>query len=372
MVQVLFVNIEGRVSGAENSLLLLAKSLPSEYSVSTACPGKGGLLSEMGDLGVRCFALPSMAGWRRFTARWLLGWLRINCRLLKILLRVRPDVIHANSFYSLVFLILPTLLSGGRLICHGRDFSRFAIFVKLCSWRCHRVIAVSQAVKDNLIGQGVNPDKIDVVYNGVEVEDVDKERFKDDCHKKAPVFAHVGQFVPWKKQKLFLEAAALVVRELPGSKFMLVGDDIFGRNPEYKDEIFQTIQRLGISKNVVFSGWQEDMDKVWDRISCLVHTADREPFGRVVIEAMARGILVIAVGRCGPREIMEDRKTGLLVEPDNVEQLSEAMLKVVREPKKARAIAINGYRHVMNNFSAQKTAECVARIYEDVMSGCNS
>ena len=372
MARVLMVNIEGRIAGAEKSLLQLVKYLHLSHSLSLACPQTGPLCESMGRLGITCYPLPAISAHNYLSPGWLMGWLRWNYRLLRIMMTVRPDLVHANSFYAVIFLVLPTLATRRKLIWHARDFIRFGLPIKLCSWFCQRIIAVSRSVRDSLIGQGVNRDKIEVVYNGVEIDMAKRDQRRkepNDLNNNSMVFANIGQFVPWKKQILFLQAAARITGELPHVRFMMVGDDIFQRDLCYKQEILDTINNMGISKKVAIVGWQRDMAKIWDRVTCLVHTTDVEPFGRVIIEAMAQKIMVIAIDNCGPGEIIQNNKTGLLVPPNDIKGLSEAMLKVVREPERAKQMAMAGYEHVVHNFSAAKTARSIEKIYKDVLEG---
>jgi len=149
---------------------------------------------------------------------------------------------------------------------------------------------------------------------------------------------------------------------------MLVGDDIFGRDSNYKSSLLSYAENSTIAERVSFLGWQENMHEVWPKIDCLVHTAEREPFGRVIIEAMAHKIPVIAIGSCGPSEIIQEGKTGILVQPDDIEGLSEAMLKLAQDTQFASRLANAGYEHAISSFSADKTAALIQEIYEEVLA----
>jgi glycosyltransferase involved in cell wall biosynthesis len=174
--------------------------------------------------------------------------------------------------------------------------------------------------------------------------------------------------VPWKNQTGFIEAASRLARELPEARFLLVGDDIFGRDSRYKNDLLDRIKNSPIAEKVSFLGWQKQMECVWPKIDCLVHTAEREPFGRVVIEAMAHKVPVIAADRCGPAEIIRNGRTGILFEPGDVEQLTEAMLKIARDRTFAAAIAQGAERQVLSNFTADKTAAGIEQIYARVLA----
>ena len=110
------------------------------------------------------------------------------------------------------------------------------------------------------------------------------------------------------------------------------------------------------------------MNEVWSKIDCLVHTASREPFGRVIIEAMSHGVPVVAVDSCGPGEIIRNGESGLLVQAGDIEGLSEAMLKIATDNELKTKLAKAGYRDATSNFTAERTAALIKEIYDEVLS----
>ncbi|KPK41891.1 MAG: hypothetical protein AMJ78_04200 [Omnitrophica WOR_2 bacterium SM23_29] len=372
MDQIFFVNSEGKIAGAEKSLILLAKILNSDYRLNVICPMNSALQQKMKLMGINCYHLPSRSFSSYFSFLGMIACLLRSLQLLSITLSKKVDLIHANNFYSLIVSLLPATISRKKLIWHARDYHCYSLLTRICGWFCRRIIAVSQSVKDNLIKQGVNPAKIEVVYNGVELPLlttpplIEIPKMQDNAGSKKFIFAAIGQFVPWKKQTLFLKAISRIASQL-NAEFFLIGDDLFRKNSPYKRELIREINMLGLLQRIKILPWQEKMDEVWRKINCLVHTADQEPFGRVIIEAMAHKIPVIAINSCGPGEIIQHNKTGMLVPPDDVEQLSQAMLTVARNPHLARRLAHNSYAYAITEFAAEKTAKNTAQIYEKVL-----
>jgi glycosyltransferase involved in cell wall biosynthesis len=280
---------------------------------------------------------------------------------------------HANSFKAAAASLPAALLTGRKLIMHARDFSRCGFLLRLCSWHCAKIVAVSQAVKNDLLRQGAKAENIEVIYNGVdETSAAAGVSGKASLHNAKGgdnhefTFAQVGQLVPWKNHNIFLAAAARVADILPNARFVLVGDDIFGRDSKYKTSLLQQIRESGIAEKISLTGWQDNIHEVWPRIGCLVHTAEREPFGRVIIEAMAHKVPVIAVGTAGPGEIIETDKSGILIQPGDVEGLSKAMLRIAQHNELAKNLAQVGYSRVISNFTAEKTTAQMRQIYSQV------
>ena len=85
-----------------------------------------------------------------------------------MVLKVNPDIIHANSFYAGAASALAALITRKKLVLHNRDLAHFGFFSRLCGWSCKRIIAVSKAVKHAMVVEGLNRNKIEVVYNGID------------------------------------------------------------------------------------------------------------------------------------------------------------------------------------------------------------
>lgn len=359
------MNTEGMIAGAETSLLLLLRYLRQDFVLSLACCGDSPLGREAAAMGVECHDLPSRTGIRYASWGGIKAWIEDCAALLRIVRKSKPDIIHANNFHAVLVSFPGAFFGRKKLIWHVRDYPHHGLVACVCGCFCKAIVAVSNSIKKALIKKGVAAGKIQVVYNGVE----DSGCCSNDAAKSNEefTFANVGQFVPWKKQGLFIEAAEIVAKQLPGAKFILVGDDVFKRNVRYKNELLESINTSGIAERIYLTGWESDMTEIWPQIDCLVHTADREPFGRVIIEAMANGVPVIAVDSCGPGELIQNEQRGILVEADDPEGLSEAMTRIASMPELAKHLATEGREFVTANLTASKTAEQVAGIYNKIM-----
>jgi glycosyltransferase involved in cell wall biosynthesis len=257
------------------------------------------------------------------------------------------------------------ILFRTRLIWHARDMPKTIRAAKVCSFFCSRIIAVSNTVKNLLINLGIKEDVIYVIYNGIATDDLrlDAKENHTDCL----TFASIGQFVPWKKQLLFIKAAERFLEDGCDANFILIGDDIFGRNGKYKKSLLEKIKTSPFASRIQVEGWQDNLSQYWKKIDCFIHPADKEPFGRVIIEAMAHNVLVIAADSCGPAEIIQDSVTGLLFKPDDVEELARAMERIAADKDLMRRLSENAKQYVISNFQAEETAEKVTRVYEKLL-----
>jgi len=367
--QVLCVSLAGRIAGAERSLLLLVKYLRPHFEPVVACPSRSPLAQKLTPMQIQCRDLPVFA--RPVPSR-LAQLLTVMCRLIRITYEVKPALIHANNFHAAVASLPAAFLTGCKLIYHARDMAQSGAASRLCVRLCERVIAVSIAVRDSLVTKGADPKKIDVVYNGVDTQQgvchIRKTR-QHGGHGRATIFANIGQFVPWKKQSLFVEAARLLIEKGLNAEFLLAGDDIFEQNRKYKAELLSKISDSGMAEKISLLGWRENIDDLWERIDCLVHTADPEPFGRVIIEAMANSVPVIAINSAGPAEIVQNEVTGIGVQPDNIDQLINAMVRIADNKEFACRLALAARKTVLAKFPAERTAIRIKQIYDQVLAG---
>jgi len=365
-IRVLCVNLEGSIAGAEQSLLLLVRFVPKRIQISAACPA-GVLTEKLRSLGIRTCQILSPPRKSNYLFIWFFYLAFVNMQLILIAFKTKPHIIHANSTKAVLAAILLKVFAASKLIWHMRDLRCSRLLAGICRCLSSKVIAVSKAVKDKLIGLGVKAEHIEVIYNGIATDDIPAKITKKD--QSSPVtFANIGQFVPWKKQFLFIEAAERFLQDGSNAQFILIGDDIFARDGKYKKELISKVMTSPFAQNIKIIGWQDNLASYWEQIDCLVHTADAEPFGRVIIEAMAHGVSVIAATGGGPAEIITNGETGLLFDPDDIDGLLEAMKTIYEDRELTDNLAINARKHIISNFQAKHTSEKIANVYEELIA----
>lgn len=369
MARVMLVSMEGQVGGAERSLLLLLRHLRDRHELSVACARVGPLVQRVRAMGILCHELPGRGGVAHRSVAGLLHLARVAAALVGAAARWRPEVVHANNAQAALACVMAGRCSGARVIWHARDMTGSAALVRVLARGSDRIISVSQATRAHLLARGVDPAKVDVIHNGVAIEGQGCAGTRAGDMLPCRTFASVGQFVPWKRQHLFLLAAARVAGQVPDARFAVIGDDLFGRGGQYGRFLRQRARGLGLEGRVVFPGWLNGMDRAWADIDCLVHAADHEPFGRVIIEAMHAGVPVIAVDGGGPGEIIQDGVTGLLVRAGDPEALSGAMVRLAQDAALAGALARAARQRVLEQFTAERVAQRVDQVYRELLCG---
>lgn len=285
------------------------------------------------------------------------------------------DLLHTNTILTpeggmaAVRLGLPHVWHVRELVGPGKPF-RFrkegAAFAEVMAARASKVIANSHVTAEQL--RGWLPDGLlEIVPNGIDVSRfVPRERAGGRL-----VVAMVGQLTSrWKKHGVFVDAALRVDPSLP-IEFRIYGHDPSdgGTKPApYVDELHARIRAAGASARFGWPGYVTDPARIMDEVDLLVHPADHESFGRVIVEAMAAGLPVIGVGAGGVAEIVRDGVTGVLVPPDDPVAMARAIEALARDPRRRAALGAAGRARAIDTYSLEACAAGVVRVYEAAMA----
>jgi glycosyltransferase involved in cell wall biosynthesis len=175
----------------------------------------------------------------------------------------------------------------------------------------------------------------------------------------------VGRLQPWKGQRTFLEAAARIAAERADARFAVVGGAILGWEGDYPDELRRLAAELGIAERVHFAGHQDDVFPWYDSFDVAVHASTAEPFGRVLVEAMALGKPLVAATDGGALEIVEDGRSGLVVKPHDASGIAEAVLRIANDPELAARLSLGAAARA-KRFSPERAAAEFAAVLDAV------
>lgn len=225
------------------------------------------------------------------------------------------------------------------------------------------IIALSQAVVDDMRTFAPPPERVAVIPNGVLSEQHMKERMQAGTTRwKDPVtfnFLLAGLFHPAKGQEEAVRAFAAVHARAPRTALYLAGD---GR----VDAVRATVEQLGIASAVHFLGFIQDLAPVLERTHVLLQCSRHEALGRVVIEAKAAGVPVIGHASGATPELIEHGRTGLLY--STTEELETGMATLVGDPDSARRLGEAGRDQVAGRFTIEAMVEAVLATYQRVIT----
>lgn len=377
--RVLVVDHTAELGGAELALVRLIDATRSDADVRVLLFAEGplvGLLRERG-VGVDVLTLdPAVGGIDRHSAgRIGSGVLQRAGRIAAFevalwccLRRLRPDVVHTTSLKADLLATGPAILAGRRPVWYVHDRiagdylpGPLVRLVRAVSRSAAIVIANSQATAGTLPGRPV------IAYPGFAPEQGIDPATVTPARDGPPVVTIVGRIGPTKGQLEFVRAAARVLAVHPDARFRIVGAPVFDAD-EYDAEVRAEAARLGIADRVTFVGHVADTRAELDAATCVVHASGvPEPFGQVVVEAMARGVPVVATAAGGVPEILDtDEPLGSLVPPRDEAALAEAIGRVLADPVAAFDRADRARRSAYERFTVATTARVVSSLWRAV------
>ena len=370
MPRILYVHHTSRIGGAENSLLELVRGLGEGFEAVVACPGDGPLVARLRVLGARVEPVPIFRFKRTASplrlARYGLAWRRGGAAICRIIADAQIDLVHSNSTTAHLYASVAARRAGIPCVWHVRDVTIPGVGSSIAVPRLFKTsacVAVSKFIAGHLkSAAGIDAE---VIYNGV-----DMERFHPVEHAPGtPTVTMVAQMVPWKGQRDFLQAAAIVRKSIPSAIFQVVGTDLFGDHPDYRSFLDTLATKLEIDTAVTFAGQRDDVPDLLRASTLLVQPSRDEPFGRAVIEAMASGLPVVAYNEGGPAEIIVHGETGLLVAPGDVQALGDAIMKLLAAPRAAAKLGRAGRARAAAMFDSRQTARAVTALYSRLLKG---
>lgn len=337
---------------------------PDQPSVGAAASAQFEMRERLRAGGITRYVWASLRSARNILTRTLpLTW-----RLIGAMRAARPDLVHVNDA---IFVSRPALaaarIAGVPAVCHVRSLNRLGALDRFWARSVRRFIFISRWVADDVVAQGIPANRGRLIYDGL-----DTSRYSALLDRSAacaalgiapdrPTVAVVGRLVPWKGQELFLRAMRRVVAAMPGAQGLIVGDvESFSR--DFGDRLRALRAELGLDAAVHLLGHLADPSPVYAAVDLLAHTSvTPEPFGLVMIEAMASGLPVVTPAEGGGPEIVVDGVTGRLFAPGNPDALAAAILELLRDPQRARTMGAAGRARVqqcftLDGFAAEMTA----------------
>jgi glycosyltransferase involved in cell wall biosynthesis len=340
--QALFVSYTAAAGGAEGILLDQAAALPGPVAI--ACPG-GALAQAARARGLAVVTLRERRTELRASVRDRLGApARIAAQAREVRRAVadlRPRCLVGWSMRGLLVAVgaLAGLRERPPLVFQHNDLlpsPAVGRVVRAAASRASRVVCLCNAIAEDLDPRGRLG--VEVIYPGV-----DLERFTPTPVPDGPPLALVlGAIVDWKRPDLALDAAALARRELPGLRVRLAGAPFGTAGAELEGRLRDRATADDLAGAVELVGRVDDVPAALAGATCLLHCADREPFGMALVEALASGRPVAAPSAGGPVEIV-DRSCGRLFAPGDAGDAAAALVDVARRapqlsaPARARA-----------------------------------
>ena len=365
------------IGGAENHLHQIARRLPSNYETSIITFGPHSQKYQVSKIPVRSY--------QGFRIHWGTGFTTLSHGMLKDLLRMKPDIIHAHTYgfahTDLASFIgkmknIPVVVTTHYDRSKADEVSKLLlrelydnIIGRMTLSIANKILAVTNYEKNFLVSKFyLNDEKISVVPNGVEVDKFwnlpDPQAIISRYGlQKSRVALFVGRIERKKGIQYLLRAAPKIVSEFPDFKILLVGPD-WG----YRNELKKIAKRINIENIVIFAGPLKELDllKAYNLSEFTILPSLGEATGLTILESMAAGRPIVASRLPTIAEFVIHEKDGMLFEPGNPEKLANSIISLMSN-QKLREILIQNGKIISEQRDWSKIVKMITDIYKTII-----
>ncbi|NBB82813.1 MAG: glycosyltransferase [Alphaproteobacteria bacterium] len=359
-------------AGTERHILDLARGLGAQdVAASVGCPADTPLARAARDHGIEHRPIEKRGAIDRAAVRQLTAYLRDH----------QIDLIHAHNGRSALHAAMAVRCAGrGKLVMTqhfiqpgraGRRRVQRFVAQRMHRWMSRRLdhtIAISNAVRDAAIERGdCPPGRISVVHNGI-ADPADPAaatlgaagdvRRGLQVPPDAPLVVCAARLQPEKDLPTLIDAMKRTLGKVPDARCVIAGQGV------ERHDLEAHIQAAGLRNAVRLLGFREDVRRIIAAGDVLALPAKAEPFGLVLLEAMALGRPVLATRAGGPLDIVHDGETGLLVEPSNPAAMAEALVRLLNDKPLRARYGRAGRQRFEARFTADRMAARTAAVYD--------
>jgi len=289
-------------------------------------------------------------------------------KIRELVAQTSADVLHAHGYKADIYSYIAARGRGIPVVstCHtwydvdDKDYF-YGLVDRFTLRRFAKIVAVSEDVRNGLLKSGVQSSKVSLIRNGIDLRMYDKASavLKEELGWSAyPLVGFVGRLSIEKGVDIFLNAAALVLKENPEVKFVVIGD-----GPD-RTALEALIAELGIGESVKMPGRREDMPAVYSSFDLMVSSSRREGLPMAILEGMASRLPLVATAVGGVPSVVLDGKTGVLVAPEDPARLSAAIVAVLADQALRVRLGAAARRMVEEEYSAERMTNDYLKVYE--------
>src|SRR6185436_19770054 len=296
-------------------------------------------------------------------------------KLSRLVKRLAPDIIHAHDPHGIAMAALalslggasagagqtPVLVASRRVDFHlkGNSFSR---------WKYRQVdcfIAASEAIRRMLVADGIPDDRTVTVHEGIDIEHV-LAAPAVNVHEAfflphgAPVVGNIAALVPHKGQRYLIDAAHLVVQQVPDARFVILGEG------ELREHLERQVHEHLLQKHVLLPGFRTDVLGCIKGFDLFAMSSVTEGLGTSLLDAMACARPIVATAAGGIPEIVDDGITGTLVPPRDAGAMATAIVALLRNEQLRKRFGTAGAARVRARFTVDRMVAETAAVYARV------
>ena len=360
VARVLLVDLERAWRGGQEQALLLMTGLKRRgHCAELVAVRDSAIALRAQAAGIRVHATPD-AGRRIGAARRVRG----------LLGEKRFDIVYANEAHALTAAWLARSHRHVPLVAARRVvFPLSGGAISRARYRAAaRILAISEAVRNELLAAGVDANRIELVPDGVEIPAPIRPEAREKARKKwafqadETVLECVGALTAEKGHALLIEAFAKLRRECANCRLLLAGEG------PLRAQLERQAREAGLASAIIFAGFVSDVDSVYAAGDLFVFPSLAEGSGSSLLRAMAYGLPVLALARGGVAEIIEDGRSGVLVQEASAEDLARAAARLLKNAELRERLSRAGRETVTSRYSVDRMVDGTARILEKLIA----
>jgi glycosyltransferase involved in cell wall biosynthesis len=320
--------------------------------------------------------------------KWKLNFLHdpiVLLKLIKLLKKKRYDIVHTHTTKAGILGRIAAYISGAPVIVHGLHGSTFQafnsgllnwllfLFERLTGRFTDAYISVSGVLSEKYTERGIGEkENYHTVYSGMELDKFYGVKEKIDCGKKQGelgidsedfVIGNVARLEKRKGHKFLIDAFEKVIEERKGCPLKLL---IIGEGDE-RGNLENYVRELNLGEKVIFTGYREDVEELMALMDILVLTSLREGLPRVLVQAAAVGIPLVAFNVDGVPEIIKDNHNGFLIRTKDVEQLANRIVRYIDNKKLVLLHGQKGREFIKDKWSIKDMVRRTDQIYNHLV-----
>lgn len=289
-------------------------------------------------------------------------------KLSRVLKQLRPDAIQAHDPHGVAMAATALAISAPTprppLIATRRVDFRFgkSSFSRWKYGQVDRFIAITNAIADMLVADGIARERISLVHEGVDVERIAALPASDihaECFLPvgSPVVGNVAALVPHKGQHYLIEAAALVVRKVPDARFVILGDG------ELREALEREVKQKHLERHIVLAGFRTNVMELIKSFDVFVMSSLTEGLGTSIVDAMAASKAVVATTAGGIPEVVVDGETGYLVPPRDPTLMADRLVRLLKDAPLRARMGEAGLARARARFTVERMVEETNAVY---------
>ena len=355
------------IGGMERVIMELCRYVdPSRYKLSICCISKRGPLADIMEAeGVPVYFCQNQSK----IGKYLRGF-----ELAGVFADQNVDLLHTHHMPAFIDSTVGAQIARVPILIntdHCKQYpieKHWQVLENTAARFADTIVAVSQHTRNDLIQyQRIAPEKIQVIYNGIDIK-MRRQEKADDLRRElglehdAIVFGTAARLEHQKGLDLLIDAAPLVLQRMPKARFLIVGGG------SLEQELRQRAAALGLERQVIVTGYRTDAVDLMQTFDCFVQTSHFEGMPMALLEAMALSKPIVATAVGGVPEVVEDGVCATLISSRSPQDLTDALVGATADPVVRQRIGDAGRQRYERNFTAASMVSQYERLYEHYLA----